>query len=167
VGHSMAGEVISQVAENIPARIEKLIYVSAYLPKNGESVIDLSKKDNTSKTGPALEFNQDYSLATIKKEVVHDNICGDCPDYMKDILVKYHRAEPVKALNDKAVLTAKFASVPKYYIATTKDEVVPYTLQQLMVRDNGAVKKVYELPTSHLPFVAMPDKFLEILKDIK
>jgi putative intracellular protease/amidase len=167
VGHSMAGEVISQVAENIPARIEKLIYVSAYLPKNGESVIDLSKKDNTSKTGPALEFNQDYSLATIKKEVVHDNICGDCPDYMKDILVKYHRAEPVKALNDKAVLTAKFASVPKYYIATTKDEVVPYTLQQLMVKDNGAVKKVYELPTSHLPFVAMPDKFLEILKDIK
>ncbi|MFM9840572.1 MAG: alpha/beta fold hydrolase [Cyclobacteriaceae bacterium] len=167
VGHSMAGEVISQVAENIPARIEKLIYVSAYLPKNGESVIDLSKKDNTSKTGPALEFNQDYSLATIKKEVVHDNICGDCPDYMKDILVKYHRAEPVKALNDKAVLTAKFASVPKYYIATTKDEVVPYTLQQLMIKDNGAVKKVYELPTSHLPFVAMPAEFVKILESLK
>jgi putative intracellular protease/amidase len=167
VGHSMAGEVISQVAENIPAKIEKLIYVSAYLPKNGESVIDLSKKDNTSKTGPALEFNQDYSLATIKKEVVHDNICADCADNMKDILVKYHRAEPVKALNDKAVLTAKFASVPKYYIATTKDEVVPYTLQQLMIKDNGSVKKVYELPTSHLPFVAMPPEFVKILESLR
>jgi putative intracellular protease/amidase len=167
VGHSMAGEVISQVAENIPNKIDKLIYVAAYIPKNGESVIDLSKKDATSKVGAALEFNKDYSLATIKKEVVHDNICADCPDYMKDILVKYHRAKPTKALNDKAVLTAKFASVPKYYIATTEDEVVPYSLQQQMLKDNGTFKKVFELPTSHLPFVVMPKEFLDILLSIK
>ncbi len=167
VGHSMAGAIISQVAELIPDKIDKLIYVAAYIPKNGESVIDLSKKDNTGKVGAALEFNADYSLATIKKEVVHDHICGDCPDYMKDILVKYHRAEPTKALNDKAVLTAKFASVPKYYIATTKDQVVPYPLQQQMLKDNGTFKKVYELPTSHLPFVSMPQEFLHIITSIQ
>lgn len=167
VGHSMAGEIISQVAENIPAKIDKLIYVAAYLPKNGESVLDLSKKDNTSKVGPALEFNKDYSLATIKTAVVHDAICADCPAYMKDILVKYHRAEPVKALNDKAVLTAKFAGVPKYYIATNNDEVVPYSLQMQMIKDNGTVKKVYEMPTSHLPFVVQPEQFLNILTSIR
>jgi putative intracellular protease/amidase len=167
VGHSMAGAVVSQVAENIPNKIDKLIYVSAYLPENGEDVLTLSKKDNTSKVGPALEFNKDYSLATIKKEVVHDNICADCPDYMKDILVKYHRAEPVKALGDKVKLTAKYAAIPKYYIATTKDQVVPYTLQQLMIKNNGTIKKVYELPTSHLPFVAMPKEFIETILSIK
>lgn len=166
-GHSMAGAIISQVAENIPDKIDKLIYVAAYIPKNGESVTDLSKKENTSKVGTALEFNKDYSLATIKKEVVHDNICADCPDYMKDMLVKYHRAEPVKALNDKAGLSAKFAAVPKYYIATTKDQVLPYSLQQQMLKDNGTFKKVYELPTSHLPFVTMPQEFLAILTSIK
>jgi putative intracellular protease/amidase len=167
VGHSMAGAIISQVAENIPNKIDKLIYVAAYLPRNGESVIDLSKRDLTSKVGAALEFNKDYSLATIKKEVVHDNICADCPDYMKDVLVKYHRAEPTKALNDKAVLSAKFAAVPKYYIATTKDEVVPYTLQMQMIKDNGTIKKVYKLPTSHLPFVVMPQEFLKLLSTIR
>ncbi|MEZ4773350.1 MAG: alpha/beta fold hydrolase [Bacteroidia bacterium] len=167
VGHSMAGQIISQVAENMPEKIDKLIYVAAYLPKNGEDITTLAKKDNTSKTGPALEFNADYSLATIKKEVVHDHICADCPDYMKDVLVKYHRAEPVKALNDKATLSKAFASVPKYYISTTKDEVVPYTLQQQMIKDNGTIKKVYELPTSHLPFVVMPGEFLNILTSIK
>lgn len=167
VGHSMAGIVISQVAENLPDKIEKLVYVAAYIPKNGESIIELSKKDNTSKVGAALEYNKDYSLATIKKEVVHDHICADCPDYMKDILVKYHRAEPTKALNDKAILTKRFASVPKYYISTIKDEVVPYTLQQKMIKDNGTFKKVFELPTSHLPFVTMPQDFLNILKSIR
>jgi pimeloyl-ACP methyl ester carboxylesterase len=167
VGHSMAGQIISQVAENIPAKIDKLVYVAAYLPENGESVTDLAKKDNTSKTGAALEFNKDYSLATIQKNVVHDHICADCPEYMKEALVKYHRAEPVKALNDKARLSAKFNAVPKYYIATTNDEVVPYSLQQQMIRDNGTVKKVFELPTSHLPFVVQPVEFINILQGIK
>ena len=38
VGHSMAGAIISQVAENLPDKVEKLIYVAAYLPKTGESL---------------------------------------------------------------------------------------------------------------------------------
>ena len=167
VGHSMAGEIISQVAENIPNKISKLIYVAAYLPKNDESVIDLSKKDSTSKVGMNLEFNKDYSLATIKKDAIGDAVCADCPQYMKDILVKYHRAEPAKALNDKVTLTTKFASVPKYYISTTLDQAVPYTLQQLMIKDNGTIKKVYEMKTSHLPFVVQPEEFLKILMSIK
>ena len=38
VGHSMGGMVISQVAENIPGKIDKLVYLSAYLPANGQSL---------------------------------------------------------------------------------------------------------------------------------
>lgn len=167
VGHSMAGVVISQVAENIPEKISKLVYVSAYVPRNGESVIALSKIDSTSKVGKALQFNKDYSLATIEQQVVHDHICADCTDEMKSILVKYHRAEPTKALNDKPALGAKFAAVSKYYIATSKDEVVPFALQQNMIKANGTFKQVVELPTSHLPFVTMPQAFIDALTGLK
>ncbi len=167
VGHSMAGQIISQVAENVPDKISQLVYVSAYLPKNGESVIDLSKKDNTSQVGMNLEFNSDYSLATIKKDALADAVCADCPPYMKDILVKYHRAEPAKALNDKVSLTSKYGTVPKYYIATTLDKAVPFTLQQQMIKDNGTIKKVFEMKTSHLPFVVQPDEFVKILMSIQ
>jgi pimeloyl-ACP methyl ester carboxylesterase len=38
VGHSLAGAVISQVGERIPERIERLVYVAASLPQNGETV---------------------------------------------------------------------------------------------------------------------------------
>ncbi len=40
VGHSLAGAVISQVGERIPGEIERLIYVAASLPKNGESAME-------------------------------------------------------------------------------------------------------------------------------
>lgn len=166
VGHSMAGAIISQVAENNPAKIDKLIYVSAYLPKNGESVAGITNEFLNNKPIEAFEFSADYSLVSIKKEALPTVVCADCPDYMKDILVKYHRAEPVKGLNDKVKLTAKFALVNKYFITTTKDNAVPYALQQQMIRKNGTVKKVYEMNTSHLPFVVDPMRFVQIIREI-
>jgi pimeloyl-ACP methyl ester carboxylesterase len=167
VGHSMAGQIISQVAENNPAKIDKLIYVSAYLPKNGESVSSITNKFLNNKPIEVFEFNKDYSLVSIKKEAIPTVVCADCPDYMKEILVKYHRAEPTKGLNNVAKLTTKFASVPKYYISTKNDYAVPYALQQQMIKENGTVKKVYEMNTSHLPFVVNPSEFLQIISSIK
>ena len=168
VGHSMAGIVVSQVAENMPDRIEKLVYVSAYLPKNGEDLLSLSKKDKQSIVGNALEFNADYSAATIKKETIVPAVCADCPDFMKEILMKYHKAEPAKPLGEKVTLTkAKFGSVPKYYIHTTNDKAVGYNLQQQMVKDNGDIRKTFAMNTSHLPFVVKPDEFISILTSIK
>lgn len=167
VGHSMAGVIISQVAENIPNKIDKLIYVSAYLPKNGDDATSITNKFLNNKPIEAFQFNQDFSLVNIKKEAIPAVVCDDCPQYMKDILVKYHRAEPVKGLNDKVTLTTKFSGVSKYYISTTNDNAVPYALQQQMIKDNGTVKKVYEMKTSHLPFVVQPEEFLKILSSIK
>ncbi|MBJ7427664.1 MAG: alpha/beta fold hydrolase [Bacteroidia bacterium] len=167
VGHSMAGVIISQVAENIPTKIEKLIYVSAYLPKTGENVSGITNKFLNNKPIEVFEFNKDYTLVSIKKEAIANVVCADCPQYMKDVLVKYHRAEPTKGLNDNVVLTSKFAGVPKYYISTKNDYAVPYALQQQMIKDNGTVKKVFEMNTSHLPFVVNPQEFLKILTSIK
>lgn len=166
VGHSMAGAVISQVAENIPEKIDKLIYVSAYLPKNGEDINSITNTFLKNKPIEFFEFNEDYSLVSIKRDALTEVVCADCPDYMKEVLVKYHRAEPVKAFNDKVVLTSRFDSVPKYYISTRNDRAVPYALQQQMIKTNGGVKQVYEMNTSHLPFVVDPGKFLEIINQI-
>lgn len=167
VGHSMAGMIISQVAENIPAKIEKLVFVAAYLPRNGETVSGITNKFLNNKPIEVFEFNKDYSLVSIKKEAIPAVVCADCPDYMKQLLVKYHRAEPTKGFNDKATLSAKFARVPKYYISTTNDAAVPYALQQQMIKDNGTVKKIFEMKTSHLPFVVQPEEFINILTSIK
>ena len=167
VGHSMAGIIISQVAENMPNKIDKLIYVSAYLPKSGEDLLSLSKQDAQSKVGTALEFAADYKTASIKKDMIAPSVCDDCPQYMKDVLVKYHRAEPAKPLGEKVTLTAKFAAVPKYYIHTANDQAVGYDLQKMMVKKNGTIKQTFVMNTSHLPFVVQPQAFLDILSSIK
>lgn len=167
VGHSMAGLIISQVAETIPTKIDKLIYVAAYLPQNEQSIQDINTNFYGNKPIEIFEFNKDYSLISVKKEALPTVVCADCPDYMKEILVKYHRAEPTKGFNDKARLTAKFNAIPKFYIATKNDNAVPFALQQKMIAANGSIKKVFEMETSHLPFVVKPQEFVNILLSIK
>lgn len=41
VGHSYSGLVISGVAEKVPERIAKLIYLDAFIPENGQSLFDI------------------------------------------------------------------------------------------------------------------------------
>jgi pimeloyl-ACP methyl ester carboxylesterase len=48
VGHSYGGMIITGVADRVPDRIQRLIYVDALLPENGESMNDI--KPNTIKT---------------------------------------------------------------------------------------------------------------------
>ncbi len=168
VGHSMAGVVVSQVAEYLPAKIDKVIYVAAYLPQNGEDLLSLSKGDSQSKVGTSLEFSTDYSTATIKKDMIATAVCADCPDYMKEVLVKYHKAEPVKPLGEKVILSKNnFGNVPKYYIHTSNDAAVGYELQKQMVKNNGTILKTFTMSTSHLPFVVQPEAFVKILTSIK
>ena len=40
VGHSMAGMVITEFAERYPDAVERLVYLTAYLPADGESMVD-------------------------------------------------------------------------------------------------------------------------------
>lgn len=167
VGHSMAGMVVSQVAEEMPNKIDKLVYVSAYLPQNGNTMLDLANQDAQSEVGPNFVLSEDQTTATIKKDFIPPAICADCPDYMKEVLVKYHKPEPTAPMAEPVKLTDRnFGSIPKYYIHTTKDKAVGYDLQKKMVQQNGSVKKTFTMDTSHLPFVVQPQQFIEILNSI-
>ena len=46
VGHSYAGAVITGVADRCPGRIAQLVYLDAFLPRHGESVMDMEPPDS-------------------------------------------------------------------------------------------------------------------------
>lgn len=167
VGHSMAGMVVSAVAERVPDRLDNVVYVAAYLPANGDSLLALARTDSASLVGPNTVFAPDYASATIKTDVLAEAICADCPQPLKEAIVKYHRAEPLAAFATKVTLTSeRFGRVPKYYIHTTEDHAVSYALQQRMVAANGHIAHTYSLNTGHLPFLSQPDAFVKVLTSI-
>ena len=50
VGHSMAGAVISCAAERVPQVIRRLIYLTAYISRSGESFASLARCDTELET---------------------------------------------------------------------------------------------------------------------
>ncbi len=163
VGHSMGGIVISQVAEEIPGQIKELIYLAAYLPKNGESLLSLAKQDADSHIGKYLQINQNTGSATIAKDGIIDVFAADAPPQADASILSHFKSEPLAPLATPVTLTdAKFGSVKKVYIYTTSDHAVSISFQQTMVK-NGRISKEYTLSSSHTPFISMPHKLAAIL----
>ena len=163
VGHSFAGLVISQVAEEVSTQIKELIFLAAALPHNGESLLSLAKQDPGSHIGKSLSIDKENGLAIVAKDAVADIFAADAPQQVQEYLSANLKPEPLAPLATPVQLTEKnFGSVKKSYIHTLNDHAISYPAQQYMVK-SGKVSKVYTLVSSHTPFISMPDKLAAIL----
>ncbi|QEM10564.1 alpha/beta fold hydrolase [Mucilaginibacter rubeus] len=163
VGHSFAGLVISQVAEDKPAQIKELIFLAAALPHDGDSLLSLAQQDPASHIGKSLTIDKEHGAAIIAKDSAADIFAADAPQQVQEYIAANLKPEPLAPLATPVHLTEKnFGSVKKVYIHTANDHAISYPAQQFMVKNNK-VAKVYTLQSSHTPFISMPDKLTAIL----
>jgi len=163
VGHSMAGMVISQVAEDMPKSIKKLVYLAAYLPENGQSLLDLAKTDSESHVGKFLKIDQPNASAGIAQEAVVDIFVADGSKSVKKLYLNGVKADPLAPFATPVKLTdLHFGATEKVYIYTKNDHAIGYT-KQLAMAKAGKVKTEYTLLSSHTPFFSMPEKVASIL----
>ena len=166
VGHSMGGVVVTAVAEKIPSRIEKLVYIGAFLPANGQSLMDLAMTDAQSILGPNLIPSKDQLTLDVNHDKIIDIFCQDASsDVQKEVLAKF-RVEPAIPFGNKVTLTdANYGSVNKYYIHTTQDHAIGIDLQNRMVVA-AHITKTYSLETGHSPFLSKPEQVTAVLLTI-
>lgn len=163
VGHSMAGMVISNVAEKVPSKIQKLVYIGAFLPESGQSLGDLALLDPGSQLGGSLVQSADHLTFDVKSENLTHLFIGDGSQAAKDLVVSNYRPEPAIPLGDKVTLTSQnFGSVQKVYIKTLQDIVISPAFQDQMISKAG-ISKVYEVNTSHSPFLSKPNDVSDLL----
>jgi pimeloyl-ACP methyl ester carboxylesterase len=166
VGHSMGGMVISAVAEKAPDRVARLVYVAAYLPRDGQSLYALSQNDADSRVGRywTQADPKAYSPATLRADGIVDALCHDCSAADQQMLVRTHRAEAVPPLGTPVALTAaRFGRVPRAYVHTRQDRAVSYALQKSMLTAAGGAAPVFELDTGHSPMLTQPRALADLL----
>jgi catalase len=159
VGHSMGGIVITETAEQIPAQIKKLIYVGAFLPKNGESMYQLSATDKEAHLGKFLRQDDPAHNSPLKiaREGVKETFAADAPVKDVESLLANQKPDALLPFVTPMVVTEdRFGKIYKTYVYTVNDLAIGYTLQQSMTK-NTPVDRTYALPTSHTPFFVMPE----------
>jgi pimeloyl-ACP methyl ester carboxylesterase len=181
VGHSMAGVVISHVAEMRPEKITALVYLAAFLPRNGQSINAIKKSylsqypQNGSKPGLSENVNaplttdtdtiidRERGLSMFKKERAPAMLYHDCSD--EDVAYALSRLCPTSTAisSTPLALTAeRFGRIPRVYIETSEDRRVKPELQRAMYSAQPC-QKVFSLATSHSPFFAAPEALAAML----
>ena len=68
VGYSMGGVAIRQAAENCPKQIRALVYVCAFLPSNGDSLMSWASQDRESLVNPSAMAAREDGVVDFKME---------------------------------------------------------------------------------------------------
>ncbi|HEX8968077.1 MAG TPA: alpha/beta fold hydrolase [Chloroflexota bacterium] len=159
VGHSMAGVVITEAAERCPERIQTLVYLAAYLPSDGETLLHLADRPEgaTTYTRPNLVFSDDHRSVTLRPESLREALYADCQaadiERASRLLVPQAAAPfatPVHTTEER------FGRVPRAYVVCSRDRAIPTALQWRMLCARPC-QQVTTLQSSHSPFLSAPD----------
>lgn len=169
VGHSMGGIVISQAAEILGKnKVIKLIYLDAFLPKNGESVSSLARmiesnlpKDPSRITiGSGLIVSEDKKTSIFKPEVADILFYHDCTRSDKDFAHRNLSRQSFAPLGTPVnVSDSIYGAIPKYYILCTESK----DLDKSILPSRVKCEQVVKLKSGHSPFFAKPRKLVKIL----
>lgn len=174
VGHSSGGVVISQAAEVLGSeKVDKLVYLDAFLPQNGESVFSLAGKINSNNTTSSstetevspepLLLSENKKIAFWNPEIAEQLFYHDCsPEdikYAKALLCSQAIATLATPVN---VTDQRYGMIPKVYILCSEAK----DMDKSSIVQNMPCQQVFELPSSHSPFFSMPERLVQLLQQI-
>lgn len=166
VGHSKNGIMISQAAEYRPDKIEKLVYLAAYLIPNGKTQREYSMQDTEGILKPYVSFHEETKSTTLRPEIYKEGLYHDCDDAITEMAKYILSNEPFESAVTPLQLTGKnYGSIPRYYIECTEDRAVGPLIQRKMYMEMPC-EKVYSMATSHSPFFSRPKELTDIFCEI-
>lgn len=163
VGHSYGGAVIAGVADRIPERLEKLVFLDALLVENGQSPLSVNPKESQDVfTKTAIDFDKGLSIPAPSSAWF--GLTDSIAIKSTDALVT---SQPFRSFTQRLVLKHPYGNhLPLIYIACRKPELA--VLEQFAQKTkNSKAWKYYELQTGHDAMITMPTELTALLSSFK
>jgi pimeloyl-ACP methyl ester carboxylesterase len=156
VGHSYGGIVITEAGSS--AKVKGLVYVAAFQPEVGESLLDLVKKMPPASNG---------IKATADKHLYFDQALFQA-DFAADVpaaeakFMALSQVMPAVGTAGTAVTQAAWKSKPSWAIVSTADRTVNPDLERYMAKRAGST--TVAIDGSHAAFVAHPAEVARVIE---
>lgn len=165
VGHSMGGVVITQTAARWPERIAKLVYLCAFLPRDGQSLEELTKlpEGANDQVMANLVVEGEPPVGTIPADKGHQVLFNACDEADTPPWVAQLRPQPlVPFVTPVSVNDAEQDAIPRSYIVCERDNAIAAALQRRMA---GATPcdSVIDIDTDHMPQISATDELVDAL----
>jgi pimeloyl-ACP methyl ester carboxylesterase len=158
VGHSYGGVVITEAGSD--PRVAGLVYIAAFAPDAGESVLALIKDPPPGAPVPPILPPQDGYLFLDKTKFAASFAADVKPDsaaFMADSQVPWG----VDALGG-AITTPAWKTKPSWYLVATEDRMIPPDAQRGMSKRAGST--VVEVSGSHAVYVSQPQAVAALIQ---
>lgn len=163
VGHSMAGVVLSELAERQPDKVERLVYLAAYLLADGESIFQHATKDGDSMLGPSLRPDEKHGVLAVAEEGFGTALASGCTPADIEAARRAARPEPLGPLASPIHVTSeRFGSVPRLYIKTLEDKAVSTSLQGKLLAATPTT--TLEIASGHSPFLSHVEELVAAIE---
>lgn len=166
VGHSMGGIIATHGAARCAERIAALVYVAAFLPKHGQSLVDLTKLPEG--TGDQVQANVaiegDPPVAVMPAEASRYALYDCCATDVAARAIERQRPQPVAPfITPVSIPPGTLENISRYYVVCKQDRAIPPALQRRMIRENPCAD-VVELATDHTPQLSMTNELAMALQ---
>jgi pimeloyl-ACP methyl ester carboxylesterase len=183
VGHSFGGLTITRVGESVPELIERLVYLSAYVPvafangaaygalpegQSGISGAVIVADPNVTGAMRINPRNGDPDYIEKGRAAFYNDVSTD--EYVQFAAYLNPDLPVAVALDEARGTRERWGRIPRTFIRCRDDQTVPPALQDRMIAEADEATPrnpfdVHTLPSSHSPFASMPDALAGILSD--
>ena len=165
VGHSYGGALIGGAALRHPD-VKSLVYVNAFVPETGETILELSSKAGPVDAGALFDqapFPGDHNVDLyLKAGAFAGGFTNGLSVEQTATYFASQRPITYGALSEPAGADQAWKNLPSWYIAGTEDHSIALSTQLWMAERAGS--ELTEVTAGHLSMVAEPTAVADAIK---
>ena len=168
VGHSLGGIVVTQAADERADDLDRLIYLTAFVPKDGDSLLSLSMQDPDSELGTTLSIEMAQGIASVEADKITDVFCADCDAAGAadlDVALSRRAARAVRPAG--ADHRRRLERACRSSISSPSDDHAISPLNQQQMTAGVDWRATASIPTSHSPFLSVPTTVTDQLASLR
>ncbi len=163
VGHSMGGTIIPRVAEEIPDRVRRVVWLTAAVCADGETLLEAIPPSPW--MTKAVSAQPDGTIRT-DPELIIDAVLHDGTPFQRRFVQDRHGPYPQHALVEPGRLSAFLdLDLPTAYVMATEDRAIEPQVQ-LRLADRLPGSRRSHVAAGHDCMITRPEEVAQVLIDV-
>jgi hypothetical protein len=158
VGHLYGGVVVGQVADRVPERVARVVYVEAFLPTDGKAMLDSITAEGRAEELAGIAAHGGRWPPPTAEDLSHE---PDLSPEQRAWLTAHFVPHPGRTVREPLTLKRPLSTQPTTYIATTGGSHSPIAQVQAMRREPMWTFRT--LQAGHWPMVTVPGELVQSL----